>query len=102
MLVLIPSSVSILRTIVPAGGCLLHAAQQHDRNEIADMQRRGRRIETDVDGHDLPCGKRVEAACIGDLVDIAPLVEQVQQAGRITGHDHTLEKRGALSMGNKP
>jgi hypothetical protein len=40
---------------------LLEAAQHHDLDQAADMERRAGRIEADIAGHDLACGERVQA-----------------------------------------
>eukprot|EP01136_Pigoraptor_vietnamica_P003491 Opistho-1_new@32805 len=65
---------------------LLHAAQQHDLDQAADMERGRCRIKADIAGHDLLAGQRVERGGIGDLVDISTLVEQAKQIGRVFGH----------------
>ena len=65
---------------------LLQPAQQHDLDQAADMERRRGRVEADIAGHDLLRGERVEPAGIGDLVDIAALVEQAQEIGFVFGH----------------
>jgi hypothetical protein len=40
------------------------------------MEARSGCVETDVARHDLPIGKRIERHGVGDLVDVAALVEQ--------------------------
>src|SRR3546814_4921405 len=73
---------------------LLEPPQQHDLDQAADMQAGRGRVEPDIAGHDLLRGKGIEPVRVGRLVDIAPLVEQAQQVGFITGHNGR-----ALSMG---
>ena len=65
---------------------LLQPAQQHDRHQIADMQRRRRRIEPHIGRHHLPPRQRIEPAGIGDLMNIAALVEQLEQGGGVLAH----------------
>src|SRR5262249_4884459 len=58
---------------------LLEPPQEHDRNEIADVQRRCCRVEPDVTGDDPFSRKRIECRGIGNLVDVAALVEQLEK-----------------------
>ena len=50
---------------------LLQTAQEHDRDQIADVQRGRGRIEPDIAGHDLRRGQLVQRLAIGDLVNVA-------------------------------
>ena len=72
---------------------LLEAPQHHDLDEAADVERRRGGIETDIAGDDLPGGKRIEPCGIGDLVDIAALVEHAHEFGRIVVHDEARASR---------
>lgn len=65
---------------------LLHPPQHHDLHHRADMERGRRRVETDIAGHDLAGGEGIEPFRIGELMDIAPFIEQAQQIGCVTGH----------------
>ncbi len=58
---------------------LLEAAKKHDLDERADVQARRGRVEPDIAGDDFLIGQRIEADRIGDLVDIAAFVEQLEQ-----------------------
>ena len=60
---------------------LLHPPQHHDGDQMAHMERRAGQIIADVAGDRAGGGKRVELALGGDLVDVAPLVEQCQKFG---------------------
>ncbi len=51
------------------------AAQHHDRNEMADVERRRSRIIADIARHHLARRERIQPFRIGQLVDIAALVE---------------------------
>ena len=75
---------NILR-LVPG---LLQAAEQHHRYEVADVERRGGGVEADIAGHDLRRREPVQPGGVGHLVDVAALVEQLEQVGLI-GHDAT-------------
>lgn len=50
-------------------------------------------IEADVARHYLRGSERIEACSIGDLVDIAALVEEAQEIGRIVAHDEAPASR---------
>ncbi len=78
---------------------LLEPAQQHDRNEIADVKARRGRVEADVAGHDLPLRQRVERRGIGDLMDVAALVEQLEEGGAVGRHAAAYPKRHPRESG---
>ena len=61
---------------------LLQPAQHHDLDQAADMEARRGRVEADVGGDDLPLRQRVERRGVGQLVDVAALVEQLEEGGR--------------------
>ena len=73
--------------------CLLQPPQHHDLHEAADMERRRGGIETDIARHDLLGGERIEALGVGDLVDIAALVEHAQEIGGVVAHDEASASR---------
>ncbi len=56
---------------------LLQPAQHHDLDQAADVQARRGRVEADVAGHDLPLRQGVEPCGVGQLMDVAALVEQL-------------------------
>jgi hypothetical protein len=58
---------------------LLKTAQQHDLDQVADVQRRRRRIETDIARDHAGCGRLVQFDRVGDLVDIAARLHQAQE-----------------------
>ena len=51
------------------------------------MERRRGRVEADIAGDHLLPGVGVEPRRIGDLVNIAALVEQAQEIGLVADHD---------------
>ena len=65
---------------------LLETAEQHDLDQAADVERRRRRVEADIAGHDLARGEGVETFGVGHLVDVAALVEQAQEFGLVSAH----------------
>ena len=67
---------------------LLEATQQHDRGEVAYVQRGCCRIETHIAGDNLFLRKRVQCARIGDLVEVAALGKQAQEVGIERGVSH--------------
>jgi hypothetical protein len=69
-------------------------AQHHDLHQAADMQRRRGGIEADIAGHDLLGRERIEPCGIGQLVDIAALVEQAEQGSDL----YWVMTRARLSM----
>jgi hypothetical protein len=52
------------------------------------------RIEADIAGHDPARRQRVQPFGVGQLVDIAPLVEQAEEIGSVLAH-------GALLTGGR-
>jgi len=66
---------------------LLEAAQHHDLDEAADVERWRGRIEADIARHDLLRRKRIEARCISDLVDIAAVAQQAEEGRGLLRHD---------------
>ena len=76
---------------------LLEAAQHHDGDEVADVQRRRGGVEADVAGDD-PCGGgRVELGRVGDLMDIAAQLKGFQEVGLEGGLGHRIR----LGLGGK-
>ncbi len=69
---------------------LLQPAQHHDLDKAADVKARRGRVEADVAGHDLLRRQGVEALGVGQLVDVAALVEQLQERGTVLGHARRL------------
>ena len=69
---------------------LLHPAQDHDLDEASDMEARRGRVEADVAGHDLPLRQGVQPGGVGQLVDVAALVEQLEEGGTVLGHSRRL------------
>ena len=65
---------------------------------LPTWRRRRGRVEADIAGHDLPCGERVERRGVGDLVDIAALVEQLA-AGDRTGTEVMQWRLASLACG---
>ena len=58
---------------------LLQAPQHHDRNKVADVQRRGRGVKADI-GRDHATGRRgVQFLRMGDLVDVAARLQGSQE-----------------------
>src|SRR5947209_19630945 len=51
------------------------------------MEARRGRVEADVAGHDLLSRQRVEGSGVGQLMNVAALVEQLQQGGIVRIHD---------------
>ena len=60
---------------------LLELAQHHDRDQMADMQRGPGGVEADITRHDILARKAVEPVGVGQLVDIAALVERAKEIG---------------------
>ena len=58
---------------------LLQPAQQHDLDEVADVEARRGRVEADIGGDDLLLRQRIERRGVGHLVDVAALVEQLEK-----------------------
>ena len=58
---------------------LLKPAQQHDLDQAADMQAWRSRVEADVTGHDLLRCEGIQPLGIGQLMNVAALVEQLQE-----------------------
>ena len=77
---------------------LLHAAQHHDLDQAADMERRCGRIEADIARDHLLLRQGVQPRSIGLLVDIATLIEQAQEVGLEIGHGALLPWSAAVSM----
>ena len=55
--------------------CLLEPAQEHDDKQASNMEARRGRVEADVAGYDLPFRQCVERSRVGQLVDVAALIE---------------------------
>jgi DNA polymerase-3 subunit alpha len=67
---------------------LLEPAQHHDLDQAADVERGGRRVETDV-GRDHPgIGRRVQLRRMGDLVNVATRLECLEKVGLEGGFGH--------------
>jgi hypothetical protein len=64
---------------------LLEPAQLHDLDEIADVKARRGSVEADVARDHLPFRERVQPRRIGELVDVAALVEQLEEGGAVHG-----------------
>jgi hypothetical protein len=67
---------------------LLQTAQQHDLDQVADVQRRRRGVKADIAGDD-PAGRRlVQLGRMGDLMDIAPRLHGAEEVGfeNVFGH----------------
>ena len=62
---------------------LLQPAQHHDLDQAADVKARRGRVEADVGGDDLLRRQRIERRGVGHLVDVAALVEQLEQGGTV-------------------
>ena len=58
---------------------LTQRAQEHDLDQAADMERGRGGIKADIARHHVASGESIKALRVGQLVDIAPLVEQAQQ-----------------------
>ena len=65
---------------------LLQPAQHHDLDQIADVKARRGRVEADIAGHDLLFRQRIERFGVGQLVDVAARVEQLEEGGVIGSH----------------
>ena len=69
-----------------AGAALLQPVQHHDRQQVADVQRRRGAVVADVgDDPALHC-ERVEPVEIGALVNEAALGQYVEEVGLVLGH----------------
>ena len=66
---------------------LLQTAQHDDLDEAADVQRRCRGVETDIARHDLLGRQGVQSCGVGDLMDVAALVQKAQEIGCVVAHD---------------
>jgi hypothetical protein len=55
--------------------------QHHDRQQMADMQRRRRAVETNISRDGRLPGERVQRLGLGDLMDEAPAGENVEEIG---------------------
>ena len=64
----------------PMAGAL-HQAQQHDADEVADMQAVGGAVEADVGGDALARGQGVEPFEVGGLVEEAALHQLADELG---------------------
>ena len=58
---------------------LLQTTQQHDLDQVADMQRRRRRVEPDIARDHAGRRRLVQFDRVGDLVDIAARLHQTQE-----------------------
>ena len=65
---------------------LLETAQHHDLHEAADMEAGRCRVEADIARHDPFACQRIQPVRIGDLMNIAALVERAQKFGLKTCH----------------
>ena len=74
---------------------LLEPPEQHDLHQAADVQRRRGGVEADVTGNDLPARQSVKRGGVGELMDVASLVERAEEVGAV-GHG------GPLSTGSSP
>lgn len=54
------------------------------------MQARSGRVKTDVPRHDLALGQLVEPLGVRDLMNVAALVEQLEESGAVRSHDDRL------------
>jgi hypothetical protein len=81
---------------------VLEAAQHHDLDEAADVKARRGRVEPDIAGHHLLGGHGIEAARVGHLVDVAPLVEQAQKIGCVGAHGAPPYQREAATGSGLP
>ena len=64
----------------------LQPVEQHDRDQVADVQAVGRAVEPDI-AHHPPVGReRVERRLVGALVDEAARVELPQELGPEPAH----------------
>ena len=57
-------------------------------------------VEADIAGHHLLARQRIEPGGIGELVDVAALVEQAEQGRTVLGHGGLVSKRVPPSMGD--
>ena len=69
----------------PVAG-LLQPAQQHDRDQAADVQAGRSAVEADVGGDRPLAGQRVERFEVGALVQVAALDEGTHERGTGIGH----------------
>jgi len=65
---------------------LLQPAQQHDRDEAADVQAGCSAVETDVRRQRLLAGERVERIEVGALMQIAAVEDGAHERGTGIGH----------------
>ena len=72
---------------------LLHPVQHHDRHQVADVERRGGAIESDIAGDARRLRQGVECLGFRDLVDEAPRREHAQEFGFIGAHRRALSRK---------
>ena len=73
---------------------LLQAAQHHDLNQAADVKAGSGRVETDIAGHGLAGGQRVQALDISRLIEIAASGQGLYEIGFVLHRPRLLSRRG--------
>ncbi len=74
---------------------LFEAAQQHDADQIADVERGRGEIKADIGGERTGGGERVEALDVGALVDVAARLQHFEEFG-----SHGAAVAGAAALRN--